>query len=99
MPREVYKSVSLETDWAMKIRLYSPEEYREEFGEALRSEFVGAAKAYRPVEDQYAEFPPDRAAGLLDLTDRDYEVDAEHGALLLRRFRPGTAITAIDDLL
>ena len=99
MAREVYKSVSLEDDWDMKIRLYSPDEYREEFGEDLASGFVGAAKSYRPVADRYDEVPPERAAGLLDLTGNDYEVDAEHGALLLRRFPPGTPITAIDDLM
>ncbi len=98
MAREVYKSVSLETDWDMKIRLYSPDEYRVEFGEELASGFVGAAKSYRPIADRYDEFPPERAASLLELRERDYEVDAEHGALLLRRFPPGTPIEAIDDL-
>lgn len=93
-PREIYKSVALETDWEMKVRLYTPDEYRTEFGRDAGTGFVGVAKAYRPIADRWNELPPETAAGLLELPEGDYEVDPDHNALLLRKFPPGTPIEA-----
>jgi hypothetical protein len=47
--REFYKSMGLETDEDLKVRLYSLEQYQDELGGtiALEGDFVGALKAYR----------------------------------------------------
>lgn len=99
-PREYYKSMGLETTEEMKIRLYSLDEYREDIGgdaEASRSgRFVAALKAYRQLDDDWYDYPPNRAADVLELTPEDYEVDDERGVLLLRRFPPGLPVSSRD---
>ena len=99
-PHEFYKRTSLENDEDMKMHLYSVKEYAQEFGSNLRSHgegrFVVALKAYRPVEDEWYEFPPERAARVLGMEPGDYEVDGEHGALLLRKLPHGLPTEARD---
>jgi len=92
-PHEYFKSMGLETGEEMKMRLYSLDEYEKDLGgdsHAARSgHHVAALKAYRPVDDEWYDYPPDRAARVLDLALEDYEVDARHGALLLKRLLRG----------
>lgn len=101
-PHEFYKRMSLENDEDMKMHLYSVSEYEGEFGADLRSRgprrFVAALKSYRPVGDEWYELPPERAARALDLPPDDYEVDAEHGALLLHKLPHGLPSEARDIL-
>ena len=101
-PHEFFKRMSLENDEDMKMHLYSVDEYEKEFGSSLRSRgagrFIGALKAYRPVGDEWYDFPPDRAARVLDMEDGTYEVDAEHGVLLLHKLPHGLPTEARDVL-
>ncbi len=100
--REFYKRISLENDEDMKMRLYSLDEYRGELGGDVEDSgarrFVGAIKAYRPVGNEWYDFPPDRAADILDLAPEDYEVDRERGVLLLRKLPRGLPPEARDVL-
>lgn len=99
-PHEFYKRTSLENDEDMKMHLYSINEYESEFGSDLRSHgagrFIAALKSYRSVEDEWYDVPPERAARVLDLLPEEYEVDGEHGALLLRKLPRGLPIEARD---
>ena len=101
-PHEFYKRMTLENDEDMKMHLYSLDEYRSEFGSDPGSygggRFVAALKAYRPVGDEWYDFPPERAATVLDMKPDDYEVDGEHGVLLLRRLPHGLPAEARDIL-
>ena len=100
--REFYKSMGLETTEDMKLRVYSVEEYRDELGGARTtrgSDLVAAIKAYRQLlDDEWYEYSPRRAADVLELAPRDYEVDEERLALLLRRLPPGLPESARDVL-
>ncbi len=100
--REFYKRMSLENDEDMKMRLYSLDEYRGELGGDVENSgagrFVGAIKAYRPVGDEWYDFPPERAADVLDLAPEEYEVDRERGVLLLRKLPRGLPPEARDVL-
>lgn len=99
---EFYKRMSLENDEDMKMHLYSLDEYTGDLGgdtEAFGAgRFVGAMKAYRPVGDEWYDFPPDRAADVLDLAPEEYEVDRERGVLLLRKLPRGLPSEARDVL-
>ncbi len=99
-PHEFYMRTSLENDEDMKIHLYSLDEYEGEFGGNLQSRgagrFVAALKSYRPVGDEWYDLPPERAASVLHLSSGEYEVDGEHGALLLRKLPRGLPIEARD---
>ncbi|QIN80061.1 hypothetical protein GBA65_17760 [Rubrobacter marinus] len=99
-PHEFYKRTSLENDEDMKMHLYSVGEYEREFGGNLRAQgsgrFVAALKSYRPVGDEWYVLQPERAARVLDLSSEDYEVDGEHGVLLLRKLPHGLPIEARD---
>lgn len=99
-PHEFYMRTSLENDEDMKIHLYSINEYEDEFGGSFQSQgagrFVAALKSYRPVGDEWYVLPPKRAAGILDLSPREYEVDGDHGALLLHKLPRGLPIEARD---
>ena len=101
-PHEFYKRTSLENDEDMRMHLYSVAEYEKEFGGSLRSRgsgrFIGALKAYRPVGDEWYELPPERAAHVLDMEDDAYEVDDEHGVLLLHKLPHGLPTEARDVL-
>ena len=59
---------------------------------------VGAIKAYRPVGDEWYDFPPDRAADVLDLAPEEYEIDRELGVLLLKKLPRGLPPEARDIL-
>ncbi len=101
--REFYKRMSLENDEDMKMHLYSLDEYRGELGGDVEEasdagRFVGAIKAYRPLGDEWYDFPPDRAADVLDLAPEEYEVDRERGVLLLRKLPRGLPPEARDVL-
>ena len=99
-PHEFYKRTSLENDEDMKMHLYSASEYESEFGGDLRARgaghFIAALKSYRPVGDEWYELQPERAARVLDLSPEDYEVDGEHGLLLLRKLPHGLPTEARD---
>ena len=99
-PHEFYKRTSLENDEDMKMHLYSVAEYDKEFGRDLGSRggrrFVAALKAYRPVGDEWYDLQPERAARVLDMSPDDYEVDGEHGVLLLRKLPHGLPLEARD---
>ena len=99
-PHEFYKRTSLENDEDMKMHLYSANEYESEFGGNLRTHgdgrFIAALKSYRPVGDEWYELPPERAADVLGLSREDYEVDGEHGLLLLRKLPHGLPTEARD---
>jgi hypothetical protein len=98
--REFYKSIGPRRGEEMKLRLYSPENYQHELGgdgSALkRSGFVAALRAYRMLEDEWLEYPPQPAAKVIRLTPEDYKVDEEHKALLLRRLPHGFPLSARD---
>jgi hypothetical protein len=99
-PREFYKRMSLENDEDMKMRLYSVNEYRNELGGDPRAHgdgrFVAVLKAYRPAGDEWYDLPPERAARVLGMEPGDYEVDGEHGVLLLHRLPHGLPAEARD---
>ena len=99
-PHEFYKRTSLENDEDMKMHLYSVNDYDKEFGQDLRSRggrrFVAALKAYRPVGDEWYDLQPERAARVLGMAPEDYEVDGEHGVLLLHKLPHGLPLEARD---
>jgi hypothetical protein len=94
--------MGLETDEEMKLRLYSLDEYESDLGGdaevAREGNFVAALRAYRPVDDEWYDYPPDKAAGVLELVPEDYEVDTARGALLLKRLPRGLPESARDVL-
>lgn len=94
-PHEYFKSMGLESGEEMKMRVYSLDEYAEELGgdahTARSGHHIAVLKAYRPVDDEWYDYPPDRAARVLGLASEDYEVDAQRSALLLKRLLPGSA--------
>ncbi len=98
--REFYKSMGLETDEDMKVRLSSVEQYRDELGGTVAREgdFVGALKAFRWFEDEWYDYSPRKAADVLEFASEDYEVDEERSALLLSRLPPGMPVSARDVL-
>ena len=100
--REFYKSMGLETSEDMKLRLYSSAEYESELGgesDALSaSGFLAALKAYRMLDEEWYDYSPQKAAGVLELSHGDYEVDRQRQALLLRRLPPGMPTSARDTL-
>jgi hypothetical protein len=74
----------------VKLRLYSPEEYREESGVgAVPEGTVAAVRAYRRLEDEWLDLSPQQAANALELSPEDYEADEGRGILLLKRMPPG----------
>jgi hypothetical protein len=101
-PREFFMSVSQERDRQMRVRLYPLEEYGTGLGgdadEARRSGFRAALKAQLALDDEWYDYPPEKAAQVLGLAPSDYEVDADKGALLLRRLPHGLPEAARDDL-
>ena len=101
-PHEFYKRTSLENDEDIKMHLYSVDEYEKEFrsipSTSGAGRFVAALKSYRPVGDEWFDFAPERAARVLDLSPQDYEVDGEHGILLLRKLPHGLPTEARDIL-
>src|SRR5215210_3392689 len=98
--REFYKSMGLETTEDMKLRLYSIEEYQDEFGEVdiAEGDFATAMKACRELDDEWYDYSPRKAADVLELAPEDYEVDGEYSALLLRRLPPGLPESAREAL-
>ena len=101
-PREFYKGTGLERgDENIKLRLYSFEEYQNELlgGTANQADFIAAMKAYRWLDERWEDYPPDRAADVLELAPEDYEIDEERSALLLRRLPPGLPTAAREDVL
>jgi hypothetical protein len=100
--REFYKSMGLETSEDMKLRLYSSAEYESELGgesyALSASGFLAALKAYRMLDGEWYDYSPQKAAGVLELSNGDYEVDRQRRALLLRRLPPGLPTSARDTL-
>ena len=101
-PHEFYKRTSLENDEDMRMHLYSVDDYRSQLGGDPRAygngNFIGALKAYRPVGNEWYDLPPERAAQVLDMKPGDYEIDGEHGVLLLHRLPHGLPTEARDVL-
>jgi hypothetical protein len=100
--RDYYMRVSQEKEREIRLHLYSLDEYRDELGgdpDAARDRGIrGALKAYLPMENDWYDLPPERAARDLRLSPGDYEVDAGRGALLLRRLPHGLPASARDVL-
>lgn len=100
--REFYKSMGLETSEDMKLRLYSLADYESELGgekdTLSASGFLAALKAYRMLDEEWYDYSPQKAAGVLELSHGDYEVDRQRQALLLRRLPPGLPTSARDTL-
>jgi hypothetical protein len=102
--REFYKSLGLETDEDMKVRLYPLKEYRDKFGGATATrgdegDLVAALKAYRKLDGEWHEYySPKKEAEILELGPEDYEVDERGRMLLLRGLPPGLPIEARDAL-
>lgn len=98
--REFYKSLGLGTGEQVKIRLFTLEEYRDELGgdadSARRQRCKGALKAYRQLDDEWYETPPEKAAEPLSLGEEDYLLDEERGVLLLKKLPPGIPAFARD---
>jgi len=93
--REFFKSTGPGRDEEVKLHLYSPEEYGEELGGgAVPGGTVAALRAYRRLEDEWLDLPPDQAADALDLSPEDYEADEERTVLLLKRMPPGLPSSA-----
>ena len=67
--REFYKSMGVESSEAMKLRLYSPDEYESELagdGIALGDGgLVAARKAYRWLDEEWHDYDPEKAAKVL----------------------------------
>ena len=101
-PREFYKGTGLERgDENIKLRLHSFEEYQNELlgGTANQANFIAAMKAYRWLDERWENYPPDRAADVLELAPEDYEIDDDRSALLLRRLPPGLPTATREDVL
>jgi hypothetical protein len=98
--REFYMAVSQERE--VRLRLYSLDEYRKHLGgdadDARNRGMRLAMKAYTPMDRDWYDLPPERAARDLGLGPTDYEVDGAHGALLLRRLPRGLPAAARDAL-
>ena len=83
--REFYKSLGLEKDEDMKVRLYPIKEYRDKFGAANATrgdegDLVAALKAYRKLDGEWHEYySPKKEAEILELGPEDYEVDEGGG--------------------
>jgi hypothetical protein len=100
--REFYERLELEKSAEIKFRLYSRDQYQSELGGdagALQREgFVGALKAYRSVDGEWYDYPPQKAEDLLKLDSGDYEIDEERKALLFRKLPHGFPFSARDAL-
>jgi len=100
--REYYMRVSLEKEREIRLHLYSLDEYQDDLGgdaaDARDRGLRAAIKAYTPMEWDWYDLPPERAARDLGLAPGDYEVDAPRGALLLRRLPRGLPASARDAL-
>ncbi len=96
--REFYKSLGLGTGEQVKIRLFTLQEYRDELGGdagvGSDERIIGALKAYRQLDEEWYETPPEKAAGPLDLREGEYRLDEERHALLLKRLPPGVPPSA-----
>lgn len=101
-PHEYFMTMNPESGEEMKLRLYSLDEYGRELGgdenDARNRGFVAVLKAYRPVDDEWLDYPPERAAGVLRLAPERYEVDRERAVLLLRQLPHGLPASARDVL-
>jgi len=98
--REFYKSLGVGTGEQVKIRLFTLDEYRGEIGGdtgAFGEEgFVGALKAYRQLDGEWYESPPEKAVAPLDLGENEYRLDEERRVLLLKKLPPGMPVSARD---
>lgn len=93
--REFLKSTGLGKNEEIKLRLYSPGEYRKELnGGPIPEGTLAAVKAYRRLEDEWLDLPPRQAADALDLSPGDYEADEEHEVLLLKKMPRGLPASA-----
>ncbi len=94
--REFLKSTGFGKNEEIKLRLYSPGEYRKELnGGPIPEGMLAAIKAYRRLEDEWLYLPPRQAADALGLSPEDYEADEEHEVLLLKTLPPGLPTSAV----
>jgi hypothetical protein len=100
--RDFYENLELDKSVEIKFHLYSRDQYQSELGGAAggleREGFVGALKAYRLVDGEWYNYPPQKAEDLLKLESGDYQIDEENKALLFRRLPHGFPISARDAL-
>jgi hypothetical protein len=98
--RDFYERLELDKSAQIRFHLYSRDQYQSELGGSAdsleREGFVGALKAYRSVDGEWYDYPPQKAEDLLKLESGDYEIDEENSALLFRRLPHGFPISARD---
>jgi hypothetical protein len=98
--RDFYERLGLEKSAEIRFHLYSREQYQSELGGDAglleREGFVGALKAYRRIDGEWYDYPPQKAEELLRLESGDYKIDEEHNALLFRKLPHGFPLSARD---
>jgi hypothetical protein len=100
--RDFYERLALEKSDEIRFHLYSLDQYQSELGGDAgvleREGFVGVLKAYRMLNGEWYDYPPQKAEDLLRLESGDYKIDEERGALLFRKLPHGFPLSAQDAL-
>ena len=98
--RDFYERLALEKSDEIRFHLYSRDQYESELGGDAglleREGFVGVLKAYRIIDGEWYDYPPQKAEELLRLETGDYKIDEERGALLFRKLPHGFPLSARD---
>jgi hypothetical protein len=100
--RDFYERLELEKSDEIRFHLYSRDQYQSELGGDAgvleREGFVGMLKAYRMIDGEWYDYPPQKAEDLLRLESGDYKIDEERNALLFRELPHGFPLSARDAL-
>ena len=100
--RDFYERLALEKSDEIRFHLYSLDQYQSELGGDAgvleREGFVGVLKAYRMINGEWYDYPPQKAENLLRLESGDYKIDEQRGALLFRKLPHGFPLSAQDAL-
>lgn len=100
--RDFYERLALEKSDEIRFHLYSRDQYESELGGDAgvleREGFVGVLKAYRKMNGEWYDYPPQKAEELLKLESADYKIDEERSALLFRKLPHGFPLSAEDAL-